>query len=168
MDLFKELHGNLSPESDNDERGLIFMAHTEHLLVNSFGYKSNHYPFSAFTKQIEVSPVPNNEYHDYILLISLESTSYKVYALNTHKIDTLFEDINHVSHVSDYAGVTLQVSNSFQLLLNSPYETYDSVPFGKVSYEQLYDYLSKLYEIRIQPVIDRHNENIRNGVSYIG
>ncbi|UNY39936.1 hypothetical protein KLEB273_gp246 [Bacillus phage vB_BauM_KLEB27-3] len=165
MNLFEEFHGHLSPHSQNDERGLIFMAQTEHLLVNSFGYKSNHYPFSAFTKQIQVSPVPNNEYHDYILLISLESTSYKVYALNTHRIDTLFEEFNHVS---DYVDVTLQVSNSFQLLLDAPYETYENVPFGQLSYEELYSYLSKMYEVHINPIVDRYNDDIRKRSSYNG
>lgn len=165
MDLFKELHGDLSPESDNDERGLIFMDHTEHFLVNSFGYTSNHYPFTAFTKQIKISLIPNNKYHDYILLISLESTSYKVYALNTHNIDTLFKD---TTHVDDYAYVALQVSNSFQLLLNMPYETYENVPFGKLSYEELYSYLSKMYEVHINPIVDKHNDNIRRRHSYLG
>lgn len=161
MDLFKELHGDLSPKSFDDERGLIFMSHTEHLLVNSFGYTKTHFPFKAFTKEIEIKPVPNNSYRDYIALISLESTSYKVYALDTHNIDTLFQDIDFVS---DYTNLALSVSKYFKLLVDAPYETYDSVPFGKVSYEQLYNYLSKLYEIRIQPAIDRHSDNIRNGV----
>lgn len=161
MDLFKELHGDLSPKSFDDERGLIFMSHTENFLVNSFGYTKTAFPISAFTKEIEIKPVPNNSFRDYIALISLESTSYKVYALDTHNIDSLFQDTDYIS---DYTDLALSVSKHFKLLLNAPYETYDSVPFGSVSYEELYAYLSKLYEIRIQPAIDRHSDNIRNGV----